>query len=71
MRIEIDDLLDNYINMSEEITESNFYQMQGHFFRLLMSQNGSRILQKCLTKTPKHIISKIFFEVFIITLYYL
>jgi len=63
VKIEIDDLLENYINITEEITESNYLQMKGHFFRLIMSQNGSRILQKCVAKTPRHIITQIFYEV--------
>jgi hypothetical protein len=66
VRIEIDDLLDNYINITEEITESNYIQLKGHFFRLLMSQNGSRILQKCVSKTSQTILSYIFLEVNII-----
>lgn len=63
IRIEIDDLLDNYLNIYEEITENNYHQMKGHFFRIIMSQNGSRILQKCISKTSKPILSMVFREI--------
>jgi len=64
-RIEIEDTLENVLNLTEIITEKIYNQFKGNFFRILSSQNGSRILQKCLSKTPVEILSKIFNEVYL------
>jgi len=58
--MDIEDTLENDLNVNEIITEPIFNQLKGHFYRIISSQNGSRILQKCLAKTPYDILSKIF-----------
>jgi len=63
VRQEIEDILENELNVTEVITEQIFNQFKGYFFRILNTQNGSRILQKCLKLSPVDILSRIFHEV--------
>ena len=61
--MDIEDILENNLNINEIITEQILASLKGHLFRIICSQNGSRILQKCLNKTPKEVLSKILNEV--------
>ena len=47
----------------ERINEESYNKFKGNFFIILTSQNGSRVIQKCLKKTTSEIISCIFQEV--------
>jgi len=67
--MEIEDTLENNLNVNELISEQILNQLKGHLFRIINSQNGSRILQKCLIKTPKETLSKMFNEVSIFIFY--
>lgn len=62
-KINFDELLENGIRQEEFISEKNFKLIEGNFFEILTSQNGSRIVQSCLSKTSIEIITKIFLEI--------
>lgn len=60
---EIDEILENKIKMTEKIDEECVYYLKGNFLKIIRSQNGSRVLQKALSKTSKEISAIIFEEI--------
>jgi len=60
---EIDEILENRVKMTEKIDEECVYYFKGNFLKIIKSQNGSRILQKALSKTSKELFSIIFEEI--------
>ena len=45
------------------ISEECFQLLKGNFYEILLTQNGSRIVQNCLSKTSVEVISKLFEEI--------
>lgn len=45
------------------ISESNFELIKGNIFNILTSQNGSRIIQSCISKTSLEVMKSIFIEI--------
>jgi hypothetical protein len=60
---EHDYILDFEIRPKERIEENAYEKFKGNFYKIIKTQNGSRVLQKVLKNTPKNIISKIFVEI--------
>ena len=60
---EIEDLVDKFLTKINFIDEETFFVLKGKFYLLLKNQNGSRILQKCLTNTNQIILSNLLVEV--------
>jgi len=54
---EYDDILEKFTRISDKIEEDLYTGLKGNFFKILATQNGSRILQKCLRKTSQDILS--------------
>ena len=63
MKYEYDESVVKDIKKEEHISEENYNLLSGRFFSLLTSQNGSRIIQSCISKTSLEVMSKIFIEV--------
>lgn len=63
IRSQVEEILDRDLNINEEINNKNYESLKGHFYRIVSSQNGSRIIQKCLAKTAYEFKIKIFNEV--------
>lgn len=53
----------NVLSNSDHINYDMFNLLKGKFYNILTTQNGSRILQKAITKTNKEILSWILFEI--------
>lgn len=60
---EYDEILENQIRPKEELDEETYKSIKGKIFEILMTQNGSRVLQKALKKTKYDIISQMLEEV--------
>jgi hypothetical protein len=60
---EIENLLKDKIKIIEKIEKSDLSLLRGSFFKLLTSQNGSRILQKALQNSHYSVLNKIFEEI--------
>lgn len=60
---EIEYLLEEKIKIIEKIEKDSMHILKGHFFRLITSQNGSRILQKALQNSHSSVLLQIFEEV--------
>jgi len=63
---EFDAILETNVSTIERLDEDTYSMLKGNFFKILTTQNGSRVLQKSLKKTPKEILSLILGEVKII-----
>jgi hypothetical protein len=60
---EYDQILENHVRPKEELDDETYLMLKGKIFNVLMTQNGSRVLQKVLKKTKFEIISKMFEEI--------
>ena len=60
---EFDEILENNVSTRDMLDDETFSRLQGNFFKILTTQNGSRILQKSLKKTSKVVLSKLLNEV--------
>lgn len=60
---EFDEILDLSVRKKELIEEEVYEMLKGKFFKVIISQNGSRVLQKALKNTESAIIYKIFDEI--------
>lgn len=58
-----EDLLDNKVKVQDRIEMDHVPFLKGNFLRLIMSQHGSRILQRAIANTDKKIILIIFEEI--------
>jgi len=56
---EFDHILESNVSTIEKIDEDTYHILKGNFFKILTTQNGSRILQKSLKRTSKDILSRI------------
>jgi hypothetical protein len=55
----------NILNLSDRIDEESFSRLKILFMNIIFSQNGSRLLQKCLKKTEKNILKLISDEIIV------
>ncbi len=60
---EYDEILENQIRPKEELDEETYKSIKGKTFDILMTQNGSRVLQKALKNTKYEIISRMLDEI--------
>jgi hypothetical protein len=60
---EFDEILSNHIKRNEKIDEDFFIELRGKIFKILITQNGSRVLQKCLKRTSQDVLSNILEEI--------
>jgi len=60
---EVDEQLENKVKLFEKIDEESLHHFKGNFLKIIKSQNGSRILQKALNRTPKEVFTLIFYEI--------
>ena len=60
---EFDEILDLSIRKKEQIEEDVYQKLKGNFFKVITSQNGSRVLQKALQNTETSILVRIFEEI--------
>jgi hypothetical protein len=54
---------DNILKLSDRVSEESITRLKGLFTNIICSQNGSRILQKCLKKTDKVVLSLLLDEI--------
>jgi hypothetical protein len=54
---------DNILKLSDRIDEESMGRLKGLFANIISSQNGSRILQKCLKKTDMTILTQLLEEI--------
>jgi hypothetical protein len=54
---------DNILKLGDRIEEESIIRLKGLFTNIILSQNGSRILQKCLKKTDKAVLSNLLDEI--------
>ena len=60
---EIEDLVDKFLSKVNYIDDETYFVLKGKFYLILKNQNGSRILQKCLTNTNQIIVANMLIEV--------
>lgn len=60
---EIDEITENKIKLDDKIEPEIFEHLKGKFFRIVTSQNGSRIMQNYIFKSSLGVIKKIFTEI--------
>jgi hypothetical protein len=60
---EYDEVLELKIKPKGEISYDSYLQFKGKFTKVLMTQNGSRVLQAVLKNTNSEIITKVFNEI--------
>lgn len=60
---ELNEIIEINIRQDEFISKENYELLKGKFLFILTSQNGSRIIQTCISKTSIEIMSKIFMEI--------
>ena len=58
-----EEILEYKVRLKEFISEDVYNKLKGNFNNLLISQNGSRVIQLSLKKTDCKIILKIFYEI--------
>lgn len=61
---EFDKILEHRVRPKDELDAETYELLKGKIFNVLMTQNGSRVLQKALRNTECNIISKVFDEIF-------
>lgn len=59
----LDDIIENNIKNEEFISEENFELIKGNIYNILTSQNGSRIIQTCISKTSIEVMKLFFLEI--------
>ena len=64
---EFDAILEMNVSKIEKLEEDYYSMMKGNFFKILTTQNGSRVLQKSLKNTSQEILSFILHEVSILS----
>ena len=67
MKVSITSLRDEKTSKIEKLEEDCYSMMKGNFFKILTTQNGSRVLQKSLKNTSQEILSFILHEVSILS----
>jgi hypothetical protein len=60
---ELEEFTENILRNHEKIDEECYKQLRGMFVKIIMIQNGSRMLQKCLKKTNKDILTLMLDEI--------
>jgi hypothetical protein len=60
---EFDELLATFTRVNEKIDEEFYKHLKGKIFLILTTQNGSRVLQKCLKRTTQDILSLLLDEI--------
>jgi hypothetical protein len=60
---EFDEILELQIKPKELIAQEVYNILKGRFYKVLITQNGSRVLQLALKNTNYSILAKIFYEI--------
>ncbi len=60
---EYDEVLEKNVRLKEKIDESDYDILKNSFYKVITTQNGSRVLQKAFKNTSSAIIIKIFEEI--------
>jgi hypothetical protein len=60
---EYDEILELQIKPRELISQEVYDILKGRFYKVLITQNGSRVLQLALKNTSYSILAKIFYEI--------